>query len=730
VATIRNIFACLVHENQECAIDLVRNLHYLDRSSMILLYNGGPNPELLGAEFPADKYGAVVHPSPRPMAWGRLHDFALHCMEFALGNLPFDTLTIVDSDQLCVRRGYSEFLGRAMEGRTGVGVLSSAASVLSSSCQIGPVLAAFQEFDLWRPLLNRFPEGERKFAHWSFWPSTVFTADAARDLTRLFTIDGQLQDIMQRTRIWATEEVILPTLAALLGYEIAPHPCSYDFVKYRVAFTPGHIEAALGREDVFWLHPAPRRFDDPLRSRVRNAFAGYEVKQTAETVKAPGLVLSLPILQQMKRIEGWFDEDEGDLLIAAASRAITSLPAGSAVVEIGSFCGRSTVVLGSVVKSIGAESRVYAIDPHDGVVGAADQGLQSCQPTLDVFRRNIFESGLDRFVDTIQKHSTQVAWDKPIALLLIDGLHDYQNVARDFHHFEQWVLPGGYVAFHDYADYYPGVKRLVSELLATRRYLKVECIRSLFVICKDVTAAPVVIRQPLVSCIMPTANRRAFVPQAIRHFLRQDYPDRELIVLDDGADSIADLIPAHDRIRYIRLPHRMTMGAKHNMGCEMARGEVMIHWDDDDWHADWRISCQVNELLQQPASTLCGLARLHFFEPASGRVWEYVYPPGSRPWVSGATFCYYKSFWEQRRFPDMNEGADTVFVWGLQNANIVAHADNTFYVAIVHRNNTSPKRIEDPSWQPRPRSRIQDLMRHEDWLFYDQLARAGRTEAR
>jgi glycosyltransferase involved in cell wall biosynthesis len=39
--------------------------------------------------------------------------------------------------------------------------------------------------------------------------------------------------------------------------------------------------------------------------------------------------------------------------------------------------------------------------------------------------------------------------------------------------------------------------------------------------------------QPIASCIIPTANRRRFVPQAIRYFLTQDYPNKELIVVDD-----------------------------------------------------------------------------------------------------------------------------------------------------------------------------------------------------
>src|SRR5262249_52104675 len=47
---------------------------------------------------------------------------------------------------------------------------------------------------------------------------------------------------------------------------------------------------------------------------------------------------------------------------------------------------------------------------------------------------------------------------------------------------------------------------------------------------------------PLVSCIMPTFNRRQYVTEALRSFQQQDYPNRELIVVDDGSDAIQDLI--------------------------------------------------------------------------------------------------------------------------------------------------------------------------------------------
>lgn len=754
----RNVFACLVHESQECVIDLVLNLRCVDPSSKILLYNGGDDPDLL-KRFPFESMGAMVHPSPKPMQWGHLHNFALDCMQFALSELNFDTLTIVDSDQLATRRGYSEYLSRFIQGHDRLGMLGNSPRALPNTTRHGPAQTAFQEIDLWRPYLRRFPYGEEKFVHWSFWPSTVFTNQAAWDLTRLFATDRELSSILSRSNIWASEELVLPTLLALLGYEIAANPCNYEYVQYKASYTVPQVDSALHREDVFWMHPVPRRLDDPVRTRIRERL-GYAhsavVKRRIESTRpdtpaTPGLVRSLPILNRIKKIHGWLDEEEADLLLAVCNRALCSLPPLSAVLEIGSFCGRSTVLLGSVVESLGSQSKVYAVDSHDGIVGAAGsaEGVRSLGSTLEVFRANIESHGLTPIVETVVQRSYEVNWEKPIALLFIDGLHDYLNVSRDFRHFEVWVVPGGYIAFHDYADYYPDVKRFVDELLALPDFEFVSHVQSLVVVRKvassskgaPVQDAPAIANAepesrviqfpsvavangasvPLASCIMPTADRRALVPQAIRHFLRQDYLNRELIILDDGKDCVADLVPKDDRIRYLRLDRRLSMGVKHNLACEMALGEVIVHWDDDDWISSSRISYQVKELRAQPVETICGLARILFYDPRTQHAWEYRYP-GGRPWVIGSTFCYYKRFSERNHFPDMNEGADTTFVWNLHDVNVHAHPDHTFYVGTVHSGNTSPKRTESPGWRPLPSGEVRRLMDDEDWSFYQRFA--------
>ncbi len=202
----------------------------------------------------------------------------------------------------------------------------------------------------------------------------------------------------------------------------------------------------------------------------------------SETNTSRGLVLTLPILRLMNPIEGWLGEDEADLLIATTWKALTELSPLNAVVEVGSYCGRSTVVLASVVKAICAQTKVYAIDPHTGKVGSQDRGLYDTMPTREIFRQNIANAGLADVVELIPKYSFEVLWDQPIGLLLIDGLHDYTNVSRDFSHFEPWIVPGAYIAFHDYADYYPGVKGFVDEILRSGQYQKIYCAQSMMVV--------------------------------------------------------------------------------------------------------------------------------------------------------------------------------------------------------------------------------------------------------
>lgn len=217
-----------------------------------------------------------------------------------------------------------------------------------------------------------------------------------------------------------------------------------------------------------------------------------------------------------------------------------------------------------------------------------------------------------------------------------------------------------------------------------------------------------------VTCIMPTADRPAFLPKAIAGFQAQDYPERELLVLDDGEESVERLVPRDDpRIRYRREAPGLSLGAKRNLACEDARGEIIAHWDDDDWYAPWRLSCQVRKIIRGGAD-ICGLDRVMFVDFRSPGAWEYVYPAGGRPWVHGATLCYRREIWRRNPFPPVKVGEDTRFVWNAAGARIRALPDNRFYVGTIHDSNTGRKCVTDPRWHRIPLGEVRRAM-GRDW---------------
>jgi ADP-heptose:LPS heptosyltransferase/2-polyprenyl-3-methyl-5-hydroxy-6-metoxy-1,4-benzoquinol methylase len=214
---------------------------------------------------------------------------------------------------------------------------------------------------------------------------------------------------------------------------------------------------------------------------------------------------------------------------------------------------------------------------------------------------------------------------------------------------------------------------------------------------------------PLVSCIMPTADRRAHVPSAIAHFLAQDYPRKELVILDDGDDAVQDLIPPNPAVRYFRSQPRAVLGEKRNRLCALSRGEIIVHWDDDDWHAPGRLSYQVGSLLGSDAM-LCGITRPLFLDPVARRAWEYVYPASGRSWLSGSTLCYRREAALRRPFRPVAVGEDAHFVAGFDRRRVLVLEDNRFHVGLIHPDNASPKRPARPRWRSIDPERIFSLM--------------------
>jgi hypothetical protein len=203
----------------------------------------------------------------------------------------------------------------------------------------------------------------------------------------------------------------------------------------------------------------------------------------------------------------------------------------------------------------------------------------------------------------------------------------------------------------------------------------------------------------LASCIMPTFNRRLFVPRAIHCFLTQDYPHAELIVVDDGTDPIVDLLPDDRRVRYFRLPARQNVGAKRNFACQQARGSFVLHWDDDEWYAPCRISRQLNAL-RNSAARVSGTSVALFYNETSDRAFRYSYGGHGSGWMGA--LAYPLSVWKERCFDSVPIAEDVRFISRVPVSLRHDFRDPYLYVASIHGANTSPKITTGAYWRPEP----------------------------
>tara|TARA_Y100000310_G_scaffold344865_1_gene460101 strand:- start:1424 stop:2173 length:750 start_codon:yes stop_codon:yes gene_type:complete len=102
-----------------------------------------------------------------------------------------------------------------------------------------------------------------------------------------------------------------------------------------------------------------------------------------------------------------------------------------------------------------------------------------------------------------------------------------------------------------------------------------------------------------VSCIIPTYNKFPksghLVAEAVESFLRQDYPDKELILFNDCPQQ--ELVFDHPDVLVVNSPRRYrTMGEKLNAAFGLAQGDVLCRFDDDDISLPWRLSVSVRNL--------------------------------------------------------------------------------------------------------------------------------------
>ena len=159
----------------------------------------------------------------------------------------------------------------------------------------------------------------------------------------------------------------------------------------------------------------------------------------------------LAIADQAK---GFLPDDEATALREAAASARPGV-----WLEIGTYCGKSTVHLGSVARDVGAQ--LITVDHHRGSEenqpGWEWHDASLVDPytgvleTLPSLRHTLFDAGLDDVVTVLVAKTAQVArwWSSPVEFLFLDGNHTEQMAQHDYAAFAPHVVTGGVLAVHD-----------------------------------------------------------------------------------------------------------------------------------------------------------------------------------------------------------------------------------------------------------------------------------------
>ncbi|MFD3687485.1 class I SAM-dependent methyltransferase [Nocardiopsis sp. NPDC058631] len=161
------------------------------------------------------------------------------------------------------------------------------------------------------------------------------------------------------------------------------------------------------------------------------------------------------LLAAAEDAKGFMPTDEGTVLFEAAVRYSAVGP----VVEIGTYCGKSTIFLGAAARATG--TKVLTVDHHRGSEehqeGWEYHDASLVDPatgrfdTLPHFRRTITRAGLDDEVIAVVGRSVDVAgvWGTPLGMVFIDGGHSEEAAQNDYAGWSPHVAVGGALVIHD-----------------------------------------------------------------------------------------------------------------------------------------------------------------------------------------------------------------------------------------------------------------------------------------
>lgn len=198
-------------------------------------------------------------------------------------------------------------------------------------------------------------------------------------------------------------------------------------------------------------------------------------------------MVQLPL--DIETVKGFLDPEEGEVLYRYARDVSGRAPC----FEIGAYCGKSTVYLGTGCRK--SEGVLYSLDHHRGSEehqpGEAYHDAELLDSESGVFdsfrefRRTLQRAALEETVIPIVASSTVAArgWATPLSMVFIDGGHSYESALGDYRSWSSHIIPGGILAIHDiFPDPAEGGQapyEIWQKALASALFEEVEVVRTL-----------------------------------------------------------------------------------------------------------------------------------------------------------------------------------------------------------------------------------------------------------
>lgn len=197
--------------------------------------------------------------------------------------------------------------------------------------------------------------------------------------------------------------------------------------------------------------------------------------------------------------------------------------------------------------------------------------------------------------------------------------------------------------------------------------------------------------QPLVSCIMPIkVGHEHFICDALACYMAQIHKPLELVIVTASTEVGEYKFPkAHELV--ICPEAGMTIGEKRNLACKHAQGDIIVHWDVDDWSAPERIAHQVQVLQSNEEISVYGFRSMHFWDEEIRRCDFFN---GAMNANLGTSLAYWADWQQKHPFPHLNvPGEDKDFIHAaIRKGQYYSEPAADRMVARTHSANTAVRR--------------------------------------